>query len=244
MSDSSDVAQNIDQLLVRAGLCEAQASADADRLVRLRELQGWQAARLARTYEDLRSVPRYARAIEFFLTDLYGPGNSSARDRDLARAWRYLRRTMSPAMLEVLARAVELQVLTAELDLAMVAALPPGPITAASYATAYRAVARRDHRRRQIELVVTAGEELDRVVRHAWVGLALRAAHVPVHAAGFGALQDFNERGFAAFRVMNGAEYFLGCIQRRETRLMEALLSAADHETLQIFDPHVGAGND
>jgi hypothetical protein len=243
-TDRSNVEQDIDQLLVRAQRCEADASADAVRMARLRELRGWQSARLARTYEDLRSLPRYAGAIEFFLSDLYGAGDSGARNRDLARAWRFLRRTLPPAMLQVMARALELQVLSAELDLAMIGALPPGTITAASYAVAYRAVGRPDQRRRQIDLVVSAGEELDRAVRHAWVGLALRAAHVPAHAAGFGTLQDFHERGFAAFSVMNGAQRLLECVQQRETQLMDALLLPGDDDALWMLDRPVGTGED
>ena len=79
MTDGSNVAQDIDQLLERARRCEAEASADAGRLARLRELRGWQAARLARTYEDLRSVPRYARASEFFWSTCTGRGFQRAR---------------------------------------------------------------------------------------------------------------------------------------------------------------------
>jgi hypothetical protein len=240
MPDGSDAAQAIDQLLVRAQRCEAQASADTNRRARLHDLRAWQSARLARTYQDLRSIPRYAGAIEFFLSDLYGAGDSNARNRDLARAWRFLRRTLPPAMLEVMARAVELQVLSAELDLAMVAALPAGPISAVGYVATYRALGARDQRRRQIDLVVETGRDLDRAVRHAWVGLALRAAHVPAHAAGFGALQDFHERGFAAFSVMNGAQRLLECVQQRETQLMDALLLPGDDEALRILQRHIG----
>jgi len=63
------------------------------------------------------------------------------------------------------------------------------------------------------------------VVRHAWVGFALRAARAPAHAAGFGALQDFLERGFAAFRSMKDAGRMLDAIRERETRLCTALLA-------------------
>ena len=40
------------------------------------------------------------------------------------------------------------------------------------------------------------------------------------------ALQDFLERGFAAFRTMNGAATFLATIEERETRIMEAIVGA------------------
>jgi hypothetical protein len=49
--------------------------------------------------------------------------------------------------------------------------------------------------------------------------------HFPAHAAGFGALQDFLERGFAAFERRGGAERFLQAVRDRELALMQALLA-------------------
>jgi hypothetical protein len=57
--------------------------------------------------------------------------------------------------------------------------------------------------------------------------VALAAARLPAHAAGVGVLQDFLERGLAAFQRMQGAQEFLATIRRRETLLLEALLSGA-----------------
>jgi hypothetical protein len=199
---------------------------------RLRELQAWQAARLAATYSDLRLEPRYQRALDFFLSDLYGPADFRLRDRQLARAWRSLQRALPGYLGEALDRAVELQALTAELDLAMAQALPPGPITANLYGAAYRAVDQRNARQHQIELIVGIGRDLDRAARRRWTGLALRAAHLPAHAAGFGALQDLLERGFSAFQAMRGAEGLLSLIAEREQDVMRALLSACDLQAL------------
>ncbi len=194
---------------------------------RLRELRAWQAARLASTYGDLLHDPQCVDAVAFFLTDLYGPEQHARRDEDLARAWGILSRTLPRGALGLLERAVELQRLTAELDRAMAERLAAGPVTSESYAAAYREVGRHEARRRQIDLVLTITGDLDRVVRHAWIGLALRAAHMPAHAAGFGALQDFLERGFAAFRKMNGAGRMLEAIRERETRLSAALFAGS-----------------
>jgi len=189
----------------------------------LRELRLWQAARLASTYGDLLHDPECVDAVKFFLTDLYGPEEHIRRDQDLARAWSILSRTLPRAALGLLERALELKTLTMELDESMAQQLAARPVTQESYAAAYRAVGRPEARRRQIELVLAIAADLERVVRHAWVGLALRAARVPAHAAGFGALQDFLERGFAAFRRMRDAGRMLSAIGERETRLSAAL---------------------
>lgn len=218
----------LDALLARKRVLESQARASGAVAARLRELRSWQAARLARTYADLQREPRYALAVQYFLGDLYGPQDFADRDRDLTRAWRYLKRALPAAALDVLGHAIELEVLTAELDQAMVAGLDAGAVTGASYAAAYRAVGQRAARARQVELVAAIGADLDRIVRHAWIALALRVAHAPAHAAGFGVLQDFLERGFAAFHRMQGAGRFLQAIRERETRVMDAIFAGGE----------------
>ncbi len=193
-------ATTTEQLLARKRVLDMRASATPALAARLRDVRTWQATRLARTYDDLRTDPRYARAIEFFLTDLAGPQDFTRRDRDLAVAWPRLQQTLPQPALNVLGRAIEFEVLTAEFDHAIVARLPPGLLTDATYATAYHAVGRREVRTRQIELIVSMGRALDGMVRMPGIGLILRLAHIPAHAAGFGVLQAFLERGFAAFR--------------------------------------------
>jgi hypothetical protein len=216
---------NMEELLARKKAIEARISATPALAKRLRGLRAWQAGRLAQTYDDLRSEPRYSAAVEFFLTDLYGPQDLSRRDSDLMRAWSYFKPVLPAAALEVLEFAVTLDVLSAELDQAMVEQLRSGELTHAAYAEAYRRVGSASERQRQIGLLIGIGEDLDRIVRSRWIGVALRAARVPARAAGFGALQVFLERGFAAFRQMKGAQHLLKIIRTRETQLMDAMFS-------------------
>ncbi len=213
----------LDRLLLRKQALEASAAADPALLARLRELRNWQGARLARTYEDFARDARHAKAVEFFLTDLYGPHDFSRRDSDLIGALSRLKRALPPSLLEPLERAVELDVLTSELDRAVAERLAPGAITSSTYAAAYRAAAPREVRQRQIDLIIGIGEALDGAVHRPAAGLALRLAHLPAHALGFGVLQDFLERGFAAFKKMRGAERLLAVIRERETQLSDAI---------------------
>ncbi|MBS0578532.1 MAG: hypothetical protein JSR36_04635 [Proteobacteria bacterium] len=218
---------NAEQLLARKRALDACVSATPQFAARLGELRTWQGMRLARTYRDLRREPRYAAAVEFFLCELYGAQDFRQRDRDVTRAWSAFRRALPRAAVDILTRAIELEVLTTELDHAMAARLSGTPITGVRYANAYRAVGQGALRRRQIQLAIAVGEALDRIVRYRWVGIALRAAHVPARAAGFGALQDFLERGFASFRRVHGAQALLTAIRERETQLMDALFGGA-----------------
>ena len=209
---------------------------------RVRRVQAWQAARLSRTYQDLQADPRLAPALEFFLSDLYGPQDFDQRNQQLLRASDYLRRALPAAALAVLESSLELEALTMELDQAMAMELPEATVTAASYATAYRAVGRAEARHRQIELLLDIGRRLDRIAHHAWIGLALRASHGPAHLAGLGVLQDFLERGFAAFRRMRDAGPLLQAVETRELALLQALFGG-ESAARELLEPTTGCAS-
>lgn len=232
------VVNGLERLIARKnGLARRAAAARVAE--RLQELRAWQATRLEQTYADLRMDPLADDALSFFMSDLYGPQDLTRRDQDVARVWRLLKRALPPRTLEILSMAMELDVLSTELDLEMAERLPAGPLTAKTYADAYRAVGRPETRRRQIGLVVEIGKALVRAVRTPLVGIALRAAHGPAHLAGFGVLQDFLERGFAAFQRLPDPMKLLVLIERRETRLMQAWLAG---DTISAEEPLLSAG--
>lgn len=225
------LADELAAVLERKQRLESCPCDDADFLARLRRLRKWQSDRLARTYRDFHADPHYAPAVDFFFSDLYGPREFADRSRILARAIRYLKRALPAVLVTVLARALELDVLTRELDNAMTQALAAARISAEAYAAAYRSVDRRASRARQIELIVGMGKDLGGIVTRAWIGRLLRAAHMPAHAAGFGALQDFLERGHAAFLQMPDPERLLDAIQERETKFMSSMLRGAENQS-------------
>jgi hypothetical protein len=215
----------------------ARLAADPARAALLARLKAWQSARLARAYADLAASPRYGAAAAFFLGELYGGADAAPRDRDLKRAAAALERLLPAKALAVLKRAIALEIGTQRLDAALAARLPAGaPITAATYAAAYRISAPRPEREAQLASILEIGAVLDRLVRHASIGVLMRLAHRPAHAAGLGALQDFLERGFAAFRAAGGAEDFLAVIHDRESQLLERLY-AGEADPFQGIEP-------
>jgi hypothetical protein len=195
---------------------------------RLHELQRWQSARLMMSHADLRAQPRYRKAVEFFFDELYGGGDPRGRDRDLARVQRVMERLLPRQALEAMCLAIELEVLAQDLDAAVVRALPPGPVSVATYAAGYRGAGRTEDRERQIELLGVIGGYLDGVVHKPFVHGLVRLARGPAHAAGFGVLQEFLERGLTAFETMDGAGEFLAIIRDRETLYMRRLLAGSD----------------
>lgn len=198
-------------------------------------LARWQTGRLGHTHADLLASRRYGPAASFVFTDLYGDRDYSPRDEDLERVYPVMVRMMPSGALESIILALETHALTQSLDIAMVDQLErlgaASRIDAAAYARAYRSCGNAPLRRRQIDLVMETGQMLDRVVDHRVIYTLIRLAHGPAHMAGFGALHDFLERGFKAFRHMRGASDFLHTIHDRETRIMHHILSEDPLET-------------
>lgn len=193
----------------------------------IEHLRHWQSERLARTHADLMSNPRYRGAMEFFREELYGPKDFSQRDADIARVYPIMVRVLPDEALEALSRALELNVLSHELDARLAQELKAlaasERITAEAYCEAYRRCDNYSARRHQIELIYQLAHELDHIVRRRFIGTALRLAHHPARLAGFGALQTFLERGYAAFRRMRGADEFIETIVNRELELLDRI---------------------
>ena len=191
----------------------------------LERLSDWQSRRLAVTYADLARDPRYAEAIAFFQTDLYGPQDFSRRDADLARVVPMMARMLPESVILTVAKAMELSALSHELDMRVNEFLPraDAQFTVEDYCRAFRRAGRVPERRRQIELIGEVGMALDRAVGKPLIRSALALMRAPARAAGLGELQTFLERGFDAFRRMKGAETFLATIRDRETGIVTAI---------------------
>jgi len=136
-------------------------------------------------------------------------------------------RMLPQSAVETAALAIELESLSEELDHALAGALAPGPVTEATYAEAYRASGNRADRERQVELIDATGRRLDTLVGRPLVERMLKLMRRPARMAGLADLQDFLERGFAAFRAMQGADEFLAVVKERETRILNRLFSGA-----------------
>jgi len=216
--------------LERVMRLHALRAADPARAAALDALSAWQARRLTATYADLANDPRYASAIEFFRNDLYGGADFTRRDADLVRVVPAMGRLLPQPVISTVARAVELNALSHELDHALLARLPGGEWvpSLSAYCAAYRDPDARPRRVRQIALIGDVGRALDRYVRAPMIGGALAMMRKPARAAGLGALQDFLERGFDAFRRMKGAAPFLAIIEARETRINDAIFAGDD----------------
>lgn len=201
-------------------------AADPPLARQLARLQKWQSKRLLRSHADLHANPRYRLAVEFFFNELYG-GDVRRRDTDLIKVQRAMERLLPREGLEALCLAVQLETLSQELDAEVARVLPAGGITVERYAQAYRTANRRADRERQVELTTEIGEYLDGVVRKPMIRGLVKLSRRPAHAAGFGLLQEFLERGLDAFEAMHGASEFLATVRTREQRAMARLFAGS-----------------
>ena len=191
----------------------------------LERLSDWQSRRLAVTYADLARDARYAEAVAFFQSDLYGPQDFSRRDADLARVVPMMARMLPESVILTVAKAMELSALSHELDMRVNDYLPraDAQFSVEDYCRAFRRAGRWPDRRRQIELIGEVGTALDRAVGKPLIRSALALMRAPARAAGLAELQTFLERGFDAFRRMKGADTFLATVRERETAIVDAI---------------------
>jgi len=93
--------------LARAARLHELRRAHDDRARALGRLARWQASRMAATYADLAAQPRYADAIAFFRSDLYGEGEFVQRDADLARVVPMMARMLPESVILTVAKALQ-----------------------------------------------------------------------------------------------------------------------------------------
>jgi len=223
--EKSEIARALRAHLASVTALRRRTQSDAQSATVRDALRRWQAQRLARTYPDLLSSPRFGDAARFFQNDLYGPKDFARRDVEVERIVPTLTRMLPVGALEVIVRAVELDALSESLDAGMATRLASVEITDERYAAAYRTTGTRADRERQIVLIGEIGTMLNRLVRLPLLGTLLSMMHGPALVAGVGGLHDFLQRGFDAFRKMGDATFFVETIIRRETELLERLFS-------------------
>lgn len=198
-----------------------------NRLPALPLLRRWQSQRLAESFADLLADAQMRPAAEFFLSDLYGDRDFSARDRDAARILPLMARLLPQGLLQAAADAIELAVLSHAFDLAMAERLSRqrGGIDLEAYGRAYREVGCARLRRHQIALIGRVGLALDAAVQKHGVYRLLKASRLPAQLAGLGELQTFLERGFTAFAALGGAGPFLARIDQQEREVSRRLFA-------------------
>jgi len=219
----SDLATRILQSLAAVEVERRRRSATPGLADAVSALKAYQQQRFARTHASLLAHPRYGRAANFFLDELYGPQDFAQRDAQFSRIVPALVRLFPADTVATVEALAAVHALSERLDSAMAIHLQGAAPSPASYVRAWQATGEPAARARQIELVMRVGEALDRHTRSLVLRASLKAMRGPARAAGMGALQTFLEAGFDAFGAMRGAREFLATIAARETALAKRL---------------------
>lgn len=186
----------------------------------------FQQRRFSLTYADFLASGRYGPAAEFFLKEIYGPGDFSKRDSQFAKVVPAIVRLFPVGVVNVVSTLAELHSLSEVLDSAMATALQSAEIDANAYVRAWQRSSNLLERERQITLTVSLGRNLDQLTRKPLLHKTLRLMRGAAMAVGLGELQGLLERGFDAFAAMRGAHEFLGFVESRERNLAHRLFSA------------------
>lgn len=200
----------------------------------------WQAARLKQTHKDLYQNPGYHHGLEFLLTDLYAPTAMSRRDDNIDRVFPKMVKWLPDHQLRTLAKLVELNLLTQQLDYNLASSLQSqqigtGTLGVKDYCRAYCHANDQAQRRRQIELVANVGHRLDRYVRNRSLGWLLSMARGPAEMANLQDLHNFLHRGYSAFRRMDNVGRLIDLLILREQQIMDNIL-AGQHQPFELPD--------
>lgn len=230
MSRSSHSTARLGRLLARHQALSDPYREPRNRLRWLPELRRWQAQRLEASFDRFLRDPRRRPAALFFVNDLYSDRDFSRRDADIARVLPMMQRLLPASLLDTLADAIELGLLTHALDLRMAEVLEEiAPwryeLDAGLYAEAYRQTGLPHLRRHQIDLVAHVGLGLGHALRTPGVAMLLKLSRGPARAAHLTELQGFLERGFAAFVHLDDVPAFIGEIEADERAVSQRLFA-------------------
>jgi len=190
----------------------------------------WQLEYLLPFFSDLYVQEGYSEAIDFTMSDLAGIGISS-RDRDLQRAAPAITTILPLGALATIAAAAEMNARVLEINIAICRCLLvgnnlPAQISEYDYCVACREASSLEKCVELVHLITGLGKTLGSLVNIPVIGMTLRAMRAPAHAAGFGALQEFLEKGYRTFKQIPDIDHFLSEIEARMTRVFERIYTS------------------
>lgn len=195
----------------------------------------WQLQYLLPFFVDLYKESGYAAAIDFTMSDLAGVGISN-RDRELERAAPAITTMLPLRALETIASAAEMNARVLKVNIAICQCLLvnndlPVAITEYDYCVACRKASSFEECAELVHLITGLGRSLKSLIKVPMIGLTLRAMRGPAHAMGFGALQEFLEKGYFTFRQIPDIDHFLDEIETHMIEVFERIYTVPLNQT-------------
>jgi len=224
-------AKRFRQFIRRSNELHLEYLDDADLCRSYERFANWQLEYLLPFFSDLYAQDGYSEAIDFTMSDLAGIGIAD-RDHDLARAAPAITTLLPLGALATIAAAAEMNARVLEINIAicrclMVGNALPAEITEYEYCVACREASSLQKCVELVQLITGLGHTLGSLVDIPVIGITLRAMRVPAHAAGFGALQGFLEKGYRTFKQIPDIDHFLSEIETRMTEIFEKIYTAS-----------------
>ncbi len=184
-----------------------------------RYLQAFQSKRLERDYSHFRNDPQYVLLADFFLTDLYGTQDFSARDAQAKRLHHFT--NLAPGMsvhdiqiaLDVLELTETLDKQVADILVKMNADVP---FSEATYEEAYYRADAYQPRIRQIELIDESLRRVYRLSRISLLGTTLNNTKTMAKLIGMSDMHRFLHKGYLALQKVNDIDPFLDEVVSKE----------------------------
>lgn len=190
-------------------------------------LQEHQIGRLRDTYADLMKDPTWAPLGQFFFSDLYMVGDRSERNESFLKLYRHFERVFDARFLGGVKALIEFYMLSEKLDDEVVAVLEgmgAGPdFTSKEYEQAYRWAENYDARVEQLVYVQRTLEFVHSMSHTRLIGVLIGTMRATAKVVGAGAMVEFLDRGYRAFRDCRDITYFRETIGTRERERLDRI---------------------
>ena len=190
-------------------------------------LQEHQVLRLRDTYADLMADPAWAPLGQFFFSDLYMVGDRSERNESFLKLYRHFERVFDASFLSGVKSLIDFYMLSEKLDDEVTAVLERmgagAQFTSAEYEQAYRWAEHYDARVEQLRFVDETLTFVHRMAHRRLIGMLIRTMRATARVVGAGAMVEFLDRGYRAFRDTEDISHFKETIGRREKERLDRI---------------------
>ena len=190
-------------------------------------LKDFQSKRLRTTYDDFASQPEYASACFFFFYRIYSVEDTEDRDRQFRKIHGTVKNFLGGEVVHSMTRLIELQELTIELDMKLLAVLAemdaPVAFDMATYERAYKISDNYAGREKQIELLDFTIRLIHRISHRFGIGMVLKGLRAACLVLGHTSMVDFLMDGYRAFADLRAIDPLAEAMVERERRRLDRI---------------------
>ncbi|CAM2005177.1 FFLEELY motif protein [Acanthopleuribacter pedis] len=190
-------------------------------------LKDFQSKRLRSTYDDFASQPEYASACFFFFYRIYSVEDTEDRDRQFRKIHGTVKNFLGGEVVNSMSRLIELQDLTIQLDMKLLAVLAemeaPVSFDVDTYERAYKMSDNYVAREKQIELLDFTIRLIHSISHRFGIGMILKGLRAACLVLGHTAMVDFLMDGYRAFADLRAIDPLAEAMVAREQRRLDRI---------------------